>query len=761
MSSAAKPSNTPQTHSVSIEDAHAGQLVYSISGMTCSACVARLEKVISRKKYIASVQVSLATETAQIALTKDAPRNARTELIDVIAGAGYSGFELRRSQDRISAQKRQARELKLQSIEAAVAVLLSLPLMAPMLAGFSSDGSIDGMHMPRMPWMPIGLEATLASFVVLVSGRKILKSAASAIQNLTGSMDVLVALGSLSALALSFANWARGQHALLYFESAAWVVAFVLIGKALEVRARRQTTGALDQLSMLAPERVRTPSGWIALDQIERGTQILLLAGDRVPVDGAIAQGSADFNEAWLTGESQAVSKSVSDLVLAGSLNLDGTVELIAGGSAQESRLSQVIRAVETSQDQKTKIQKRADRISQWFVPVVLVLGVLTFFGYLALGHSLDQALVTAISVWVISCPCALGLAVPTALVTAMGTAARNHLLIRDGDALENLKTARVWVFDKTGTLTLGRPKLVATEIFSNEGSAPLAHAPSLEQILALARALASQSTHPLSRALMESQGASSTADLLVTNAKTIPGSGVRGTIQGVEYFLGSPKACLDFGVAIPDHADNSRTPEQDSRSQSDLIDLTQKRPLARFSFEDELRPEAKSVIADLRSQGAEIVILSGDHEQAVKRLAQDLGISRIYWSQSPEQKTAVIESLKGDFGPVAMVGDGINDSIALSNADLSFSISTASDLAQSVAQMTAMDGTLAPIPSAIQLAQKTHRILVQNLFWVFFYNGIAIPVAMAGLLTPMIAGAAMAMSSLFVVSNSLRLRRI
>jgi len=598
-------------------------------------------------------------------------------------------------------------------------------------------------------------------------------AAARAVRARTGNMDLLVSLGTLAAYGLSLYLWVDGvrthgfghmQH--LYFEAAAVVIALVLLGKWLEARAKRQTSEAIRLLAALRPDKALVLRAGqpveIAIDDVRLGDLVVIRSGDRVPVDGLVRAGTSSIDESMLTGESLPVEKAVGDKVTAGSINGGGRLEVETTAIGAETVLSKIIRLVEDAQAAKAPIQRLVDQVAAVFVPVVLAIAFATVIGWLLAGAGFEHALINAVSVLVIACPCALGLATPTAIIAGTGVAARHGVLIKDAEALELARRIEVVAFDKTGTLTVGKPRVVALSARDAAGRSAL---------LALAAAANAGSNHPLADAVrdafaQEPQQAGS-AIPPARDHRALAGRGVSAKLDGddgqaVDLAFGNGRLMNDWKVDVTALLADAEAQEADGRTVSWLARRTPAgaQALGWLSFGDEPRPTAKAAIDALRRLGLRTTMISGDNAGAAAHVARQLGLQDYEANVLPRDKAKRVEALKQGGRVVAMVGDGINDAPALAAADVGIAMGSGTDVAMHAAGITLLRSDPRLVADAIAISRATVRKIRQNLFWAFFYNAIGIPLAAFGLLTPIFAGAAMAFSSVSVVSNALLLKR-
>jgi P-type Cu+ transporter len=688
----------------------------AIDGMTCAACVSRVERVLSRVPGVTAVSVNLATERARIS-TEDHPD--LPALIRAVEKAGYGASRV--------AEAKPPRDDRIPVIAAA---LMSAPLLV-------------GMAIPSL-MLPAWAQFALATPVQFVLGWRFYVAGWHAARALAGNMDLLVALGTTAAWGLSTWIWLTTGHAHgLYYESSALLIAFVLFGKFLESRARRQTGAAIRALMGLRPDRARLLRDGVEIDtpiaEIKVGDRIVVRAGERIPVDGTVIDGQAGIDASMLTGESRAVEAEAGTRVSAGAIDLDGQLLIETTAVGAETTLARIVRLVENAQASKAPIQRLADRVSAVFVPVVLIVATVTFGVWLVTGAAAGAALIHAVAVLVIACPCALGLATPTAIMVGTGVAARHGILIRDAAALETAHAVSVVAFDKTGTLTEGRPRLVSVTPFGTDR----------ETVLRLAAALQGGSEHSLGRAVREAMAGPVPP---VTAFRTEPGRGVSGLVEGRTLAMGNQRMMAGLGIAVEAPAGSDTI--------AWLADVgDEPRVLGLFAFADQPKPESKAAIARLRAMGLRTAMLTGDNAAAAGSIAAMLGIDEVRSDILPDAKAAEIARMRAAGSVVAMVGDGINDAPALAAADVGMAMATGTDVAMETAGITLMRGDPGLVAAAIDISRRTTAKIWQGLFWAFAYNVLGIPLAALGYLSPLLSGAAMALSSVSVVCNALLLK--
>ena len=708
----------------------------NIAGMTCASCVGRVEKALLKVPGVLAASVNLATESARVKVTGGA--DAAT-LIAAIDKAGYAATVPAASQASAPAVAPNRDGLKV-----AFAAVLAFPLMLPMLLEWA------GIHL----MLPGALQFALATPVQFYFGARFYKAGWKAARAGSGNMDLLVALGTSAAYGLSVYQWLTAGEMLphLYFEASAVVITLVLLGKWLESRAKRQTASAIRALQVLRPESARVRRDGVEIDlpveQVKVGDLVVIRPGERVAVDGVVVEGASQINESLITGESLPVDKHPGDKVTGGAINADGLLLVRTQAVGGETTLSRIIRLVEDAQAAKAPIQHLVDKVSAIFVPVVLLLALLTMLGWWFATGELENAIINAVAVLVIACPCALGLATPTAIMAGTGVAARYGILIKDAEALEVAHAVNTVVFDKTGTLTVGKPALAALH----------AHGIAEARLLQLAASIQRGSEHSLATAVLDAAGARHIEPLPATALSALPGRGLAANVDGLDLKLGSTRLMQELNVDMTPLAAQALSLENTGNTISWLSSGTQL--LGLFAFSDQVKPNAQAAIAHLHSLGIRTVMLTGDNQGSADAVGKLLGIDTVVAKMLPADKTAKIVALKGEGAKVAMVGDGINDAPALAAADVGIAMSTGTDVAMHAAGITLMRGDPALVADAIDISRRTYSKIRQNLFWAFIYNLIGIPLAAFGLLNPMVAGAAMAFSSVSVISNALLLRR-
>ncbi len=715
-------------------------ILFQITGMTCAGCSARLNKMLAALPGVISADVNFSIEQARIVLVPgmQTPAALREQIEALGFGAQLAqGSASGRRQQLLEREAQEAASARQAQTRVIVSALLTLPLLVGMLA-------MAGLF----PWhLPAWLELLLATPVQFWIGARFYRGAWLAIKNRSANMDVLVATGTSAAyfyslyLLLNLGMAASGQ---LYFEASAIIITLISLGKLLEARARRSTQSAIRELMALRPETATVWRGerWqiVAIDEVLRGDRLRVLVGERVPVDGRIVSGESELDESILTGESLPVPRGEGDKVLGGAINRSGVLEIEATTVGEDSSLSKIIALVENAQMGKAPLQQLVDKVSAVFVPVVMAIALFTLLVWYAISNDFGQALLAAVAVLVIACPCALGLATPAAIVTGTGMAARHGILIKDVDTLQKAHAIKALIFDKTGTLTQGRPVLA-----SWSGN---------DEQLRLAAALQQASEHPLALAMREAVG----KDAALPQPEAVEvrvGAGIVGEVAGHTVAIGNGSLLDQLGIEVP--AQDKQPADGATRVWVAIDGVV----AGIAALADTLRPESPDAIATLRQRGIASWLVSGDAPAPVAHIAAKLGLDGAFDSVLPAGKVEKVEALRAQTsGLVAMVGDGVNDAPALAAADVGIAMGSGSDVAMETASITLMRSDPRLVADAIDISAATWRTIQQNLFWAFVFNIIGIPLAALGYLSPELAGAAMALSSITVLSNSLLLKR-
>jgi Cu+-exporting ATPase len=715
------------------------RLELALEGMTCAACATRIETALNQLPGV-SASVNFATEKATIRYSVG--KTNPSQIIATVRKTGYDAHELA-AQERDAERARKLAQYRQEFRRFWLSALLTLPLLAQMGAMLSGD---------HQDWLPRWLQLVLATPVQFWIGKRFYIGAYHALRGGGANMDVLVALGTTMAYLLSLVVTVFGlTHLHVYFEASSAVITLVLLGKLLEARAKGKTSAAIEALIKLQPRTARVERDGQLLDvpieQLQAGDICVVRAGENIPVDGEVIEGNSSVNEAMLTGESMPRHKELGSSAYAATQNLDGMLKLRATGVGNETQLAHIVRLVEDAQGSKAPIQRLADVISGIFVPIVVGIALLTFVLWWWLGGDLSVALINAVAVLVIACPCALGLATPTAIMVGTGRGAQTGILVRDARALELAHKITTLIVDKTGTLTEGKPTV--TDVLPSAGI-------SENSLLATAAALEQGSQHPLAEAILRHAAAQGVAIRTISDFTTIAGKGVSATIDGEQIYLGS----LNFLAA-------SHIPLIEGQAQALLgqgktvIGVGSKTQfLGLIAIADRIRDDSAAAVRRLQQMHIEVVMLTGDNPQTAQAVADQVGITRFVAEVMPQDKAEEVARQKAQGKVVGMAGDGINDAPALSAADVGFAISSGSDIAIEAADVTLMHNSLMSVADAISLSRATLKKIRQNLFFAFIYNVLGLPLAALGLLNPVIAGAAMAMSSVSVVSNALLLKR-
>jgi P-type Cu+ transporter len=717
-----------------------------IGGMTCASCVSRVERALKKVPGVKEASVNLATESARVSFEPSEQMEAR--LRRAVRDAGYEPLAAN-AMDAADDVSPWAGFLPV-----SVGLALSAPLVVPML------GDLLGLH-----WMlPAWVQFVLATPVQFILGARFYKAGWHALKALTGNMDLLVAIGTTAGWTLSMWLWLTapsGTMAHLYFEASAVVVTLVLLGKWLEARTKRQTTAAIRALHALRPDVAHLMGLEGEVDvpvaEVLVGDQLLVRPGERFAVDGTLLEGHTQVDESMLTGEPLPVSKDPGARLTGGSINGEGRVVMLVSAVGSETVLSHIIRLVEDAQAAKAPIQRLVDQVSAVFVPVVLVIALITLLGWWLSGQPFELAVIRAVAVLVIACPCALGLATPAAIMAGTGVAAQHGILIKDAQALELAHKVDTVAFDKTGTLTVGQPRLTELVVAAGMNEA---------ELLQAAASLQSGSEHPLARAVVAAAQQRGLDVAEPDNVRSVPGRGSEGEVGVKSYLIGSLRWMEELGVALGELTPRAAELQAQGATVSAMVERTTSGLTLRalMAFGDEPKPGAAAALAALRARGIRTVMISGDNRGAAEAMARRLGLrpqeGEVMAEVLPGDKAAAVAKLKQGGHTVAMVGDGVNDAPALAAADVGLAMGNGTDVAMHAAGITLMRGDPLLVAAALDVSDRTVAKIRQNLFWAFFYNVAGIPLAAFGFLNPVVAGAAMAMSSVSVMTNALLLRR-
>jgi len=713
-------------------------LTFKISGMHCSSCAIRNEQELKKIEGVKEAVVNFGTHSATV--TYDETHMQEGAIEKAVAKNGYKVISEEGMADH-------DHETMMEMSQTKHYATWSLALAIPIV--------LMAMLKVTLPWELVGfnastwLQAIVSAFVILFFGWEFHRGMFMQARHGHANMDTLVSIGILAALGYSI--WAMFSGNELYFETGALITALILLGRYFEARSRGQASQAIEKLLELGAKTARVIRNGqeinIPIEQVIVGDTLLVKPGEKIPVDGMITEGAASVDESMLTGESMPVEKKLKDSVFAATININGAIRVEATKVGQDTVLAQIINMVAEAQTKKAPIQKLADSISGIFVPIVLGIAVLTFFVWYLVGNS-TAGIINAVAVLVIACPCALGLATPTAIMVGTGLGARKGILIKNGESFERAKRIDVVVFDKTGTLTEGKPRVTnvqATNSYSED------------EILALAASLEALSEHPLAQAIVRMADEKQLLRKKVSDFQNIEGKGIRGVIDGRHMFLGSFRLMKEWGILLGKQKAVVDALESEAKT---VIGLGQNATfIGIIAIADTVKPDAHDTIEKLNHSGIETVMITGDNQRTAEAIAKNLGINKFFAEVLPHEKAEKVKLLQQEGKKVAFVGDGINDAPALTQADLGIAMGTGTDIAIESGNIVLVKGSPSKVVEALHLAKLTFRTIQQNLFWAFFYNIAAIPLAALGLLNPMIAAGAMAFSSVSVVGNSLRIK--
>jgi Cu+-exporting ATPase len=719
----------------------------NITGMTCAACSARIEKRLNRTEGIENVNVNLATGRAS--MEYDISKVKINDIIKIIQDLGY-GAQRVEEIDQDKEKERSEKEIKTLKLTLIISAILSAPLVLAMVFSMLNIPLLSFIHNPYF-------QLAVATPVQFIIGFRFYKHAFYALRSKSTNMDVLISMGTSAAYFFSlynvfFEEVQQGMMKSLYFEAAAVIITLILLGKYLEAVAKGKTSDAIKKLMGLQAKTARVIRNGmeedIPIEEVVLGDIVVVRPGEKLPVDGRITFGSSSIDESMLTGESIPVEKKVGDYVIGATINKVGTFRFEATKIGKDTALSQIIKMVEDAQGSKAPIQKIADKVSGIFVPVVVGIALVTFLIWYLTTRDITQAIVSSVAVLVIACPCALGLATPTAIMVGTGKGAEHGILIKGGEHLETAYKLNAVVLDKTGTITKGQPEVTDVVVLGKFDKS---------EILKLAAITEKSSEHPLGVAIYEHGKKEYTVISDPDNFEAIPGRGVKSIVDNRVIYMGTRKLMKEQNIAI-DNVETTIAKLEDEGKTAMLmaIDNTLE---AIIAVADTLKENSKEAIDELQRMGIEVYMITGDNKRTANAIAKQVGITNVLAEVLPENKAEEVEKLMANGSIVAMVGDGINDAPALATSNIGMAMGTGTDVAIEAADITLMRGDLRTIPAAIRLSRKTMRKIKQNLFWAFFYNIIGIPFAAFGLLNPMIAGGAMAFSSVSVVTNSLSLK--
>ncbi|SDN31073.1 heavy metal translocating P-type ATPase [Alkalicoccus daliensis] len=718
-------------------------LQFQIEGMTCAACSSRIEKVLSKTDGVEEANVNLTTEQASVKYTE--AFISEEEIFKKVKKLGYEPRVINadaRENKKESAYKKQ-RFLFLFSL------IFSVPLFITMIDHFYPDE----MLLPH--WLMNGyVQWALATPVQFYAGLQFYKGAYKSLRGSSANMDVLVAMGTTAAYVYSIYLVMIGE-VNLFFETSAIIITLVLLGKLLEARAKGKTSEAIQKLMGLQAKKalvIRSEEEiLIPIEEVVKGDQVIVRPGEKIPVDGIVQSGHSSVDESMLTGESVPVDKEAGKEVVGATINKNGTLTIQATKVGSDTALSQIIKVVEEAQGSKAPIQRMVDVISNYFVPAAFSVAVLSFLGwYFVAGASFETALINFTAVLVIACPCALGLATPTSIMVGTGKGAENGILFKGGQHLERTHKINTIVLDKTGTITKGKPEVTNIKIFGKINE---------QEFIEIAASMETASEHPLGEAVVHYAKENNYQLFKPDSFQAVPGHGIEGALSGRAVLVGSRKLMKENGVNLSGAESQAETWEADGKTV--IFTAVDARIAGIIAVADQIKSSSKEAIHELQKAGYEVAMITGDNERTANAIAREIGIDIVFSEILPEEKAGIVESLQKQKKRVMMVGDGINDAPALATADIGAAIGTGTDVAIEAADITLMKGDLRAILQAVQLSQKTIRNIKQNLFWAFVYNSIGIPIAALGFLAPWVAGAAMAFSSVSVVSNSLRLKKV
>ena len=713
---------------------------FAISGMHCAACANRNELALQRLPGVVEAAVNFALRSARVEF--DPAKVSERVLHAAVVGNGFQVLSNELARDN---KARADRELQVARLKAFAALLLAAPVMLLAMLDISFPWEIAGRN------LALWAQAALSAMVVLVLGWEFHQGMARLALRGTANMDTLISLGTLSAFVFSvWGFWAGDQH--LYFETGAVIAALILLGRYFEARSRGQASAAIEKLMELGAKTARVlrngQEAEMPIDQVAAGDVLIVRPGEKIPVDGRVIDGHSTIDEAMLTGESLPVSKAPGEDVIGATLNISGALRIEATKVGDDTTLAQIVKLVSDAQSQKAPIQKLADRISGIFVPIVLAIALTTAIGWFLITGDLSQSIIPAVAVLVIACPCSLGLATPTAIMVGTGLGARRGILIKNGEALERGEKIDTVVLDKTGTLTQGKPKVVRIHAVCGSD----------QDVLRVAASVEACSEHPLAGAVVEAAKGSVLAE--VSQFTNVPGKGVIAQLQGNVVVVGSPGHLEEQGIAFT-NADRIVLDAEEGEGRTVIAVSRDGTLIGLIAIADTVKDDAREAIKALLGRGLRTVMITGDNPRAAQAIASQLGIQNVFAQVLPQDKAAKVRELQQGGARVAFVGDGINDAPALASADLGIAMGTGTDIAMEAGNIVLVKGSPRKLVDALSLSRLTMRTIRQNLFWAFFYNVAAIPLAAFGLLNPVVAAGAMAISSVSVVGNSLRISRL
>lgn len=719
------------------------ETTFTIVGMHCASCVLRNERALSKIPGVATASVNYAMNTATVAY--DEARATEHALHQAVEKNGYKVVAGGTAHDHKQETEVELRSLKLRTIwsltlAAIVVALAMLEIELPWQAGRVNASVL--------------VQGVLSAIVIIYFGFEFHRGMWRQLVRFSSDMNTLVSLGTLAALLFSTVSAIRGDEMNIYFETGAVISSLILLGRFLEAKSRGQASAAIEKLVELGAKTARVVSAGgeenIPIAEVRVGMKLLVKPGEKIPIDGRVSEGRSNVDESMLTGESMPVSKEAGALVYGATVNIDGALTIEATSVGERTMLAQIVRVVAEAQSKKAPIQKLADSIAAVFVPVVLLIALATLAAWYFAAGNVSAGIIASVAVLVIACPCALGLATPTAIMVGTGLGARRGILIKNGEALEKGQHIDVMVFDKTGTLTVGKPQVSDIHVASGVGDR--------DEILSLAASLEKLSEHPLAQAIVAAASEKNIPLKTVNDFRSVSGQGIQGSVDGALYRIGNSRFMKESGVSMD--AVHSAVQSFEERAKTAIIVARERESIAVFAIADTLKQESREAVMKLKSMGIEPVMLTGDNSHTARAIAETAGIDTVIAEVLPQDKAKKIVELQAQGKKVAFVGDGINDAPALVQANLGIAMGTGTDIAIEAGDIVLVQGSPLKALEALQLSRLTLKTIRQNLFWAFFYNIVAIPFAAFGMLSPMIAAGAMAASSVSVVGNSLRIKR-